>query len=115
MASLLLQGCLRPQPLTSLPAARCRHRPGQASLRCAAQHLVYSSITGALMGEDGRYDAFETLLEVRAGGAYLAASLIACVRACVYCLQPVPNAPSGPTHIAPCGVHPAACSCACRS
>ncbi|KAG2448124.1 hypothetical protein HYH02_006709 [Chlamydomonas schloesseri] len=36
----------------------------QRALRCAAQHFVYSSITGGLFGEDGRYDAFETTLEV---------------------------------------------------
>ena len=36
----------------------------QANLRCAAEHLVYSSITGTVMGESGKYDAFETILEV---------------------------------------------------
>ncbi|KAG2430414.1 hypothetical protein HXX76_009939 [Chlamydomonas incerta] len=36
----------------------------QRALRCAAQHFVYSSIVGGLFGEDGRYDAFETTLEV---------------------------------------------------
>ncbi|GLC66435.1 hypothetical protein PLESTF_000427100 [Pleodorina starrii] len=33
-------------------------------LRCAAQHMAFSSITGAYMGEDGRYDAYETTLEI---------------------------------------------------
>ncbi|KAG2482087.1 hypothetical protein HYH03_018962 [Edaphochlamys debaryana] len=36
----------------------------QERMRCAAQHMLYSSITGALFGEDGRFDAFETTLEV---------------------------------------------------
>eukprot|EP00798_Chlamydomonas_sp_ICE-L_P016629 gene16629-22876_t len=36
----------------------------QRALGCAAQHFTYSSITGAFMGETGRYDAFETILEV---------------------------------------------------
>ncbi|KAG2483243.1 hypothetical protein HYH03_017900 [Edaphochlamys debaryana] len=36
----------------------------QRALRCAAQHMVYSSIVGGLFGEDGRFDAFETTLEV---------------------------------------------------
>ncbi|KAG2495607.1 hypothetical protein HYH03_006207 [Edaphochlamys debaryana] len=33
-------------------------------LRCAAQHLAFSTVTGSTMGESGRFDAFETLLEV---------------------------------------------------
>ncbi|GIL87530.1 hypothetical protein Vretifemale_15566 [Volvox reticuliferus] len=36
----------------------------QVALRCAAQHMLYSSVVGGLFGEDGRYDAFETTLEV---------------------------------------------------
>ncbi|KXZ45289.1 hypothetical protein GPECTOR_56g385 [Gonium pectorale] len=36
----------------------------QTRLRCAAQHFFYSSIVGGLFGEDGRYDAFESTLEV---------------------------------------------------
>ncbi|KXZ52297.1 hypothetical protein GPECTOR_10g929 [Gonium pectorale] len=36
----------------------------QAALLCAAQHLVYSGSGGAFMGEDGRWDAFEFILEV---------------------------------------------------
>jgi hypothetical protein len=36
----------------------------QDRLHCAAQHLYYSSTLGAVMGENGQYDAFETLLEV---------------------------------------------------
>ncbi|GIL44053.1 hypothetical protein Vafri_1620 [Volvox africanus] len=36
----------------------------QARMHCAAQHMLYSTITGAVLGEDGRYDAFETTLEV---------------------------------------------------
>ncbi|KAG2487592.1 hypothetical protein HYH03_013871 [Edaphochlamys debaryana] len=33
-------------------------------LRCAAQHMAFSLTTGALFGESGAFDAFETLLEV---------------------------------------------------
>ncbi|KAG2424369.1 hypothetical protein HXX76_014578 [Chlamydomonas incerta] len=36
----------------------------QSNLRCAAQHLFWSSLFGAVFGEDGRYDAFETLMQV---------------------------------------------------
>ncbi|KAG2430415.1 hypothetical protein HXX76_009940 [Chlamydomonas incerta] len=36
----------------------------QARMRCAAQHMLYSSITGGVFGEDGAFDAFETALEV---------------------------------------------------
>ncbi|EFJ49509.1 acetylglucosaminyltransferase [Volvox carteri f. nagariensis] len=36
----------------------------QSRMHCAAQHMLYSTITGAVLGEDGRYDAFETTLEV---------------------------------------------------
>jgi len=36
----------------------------QKTLACAAQHLVYSSITGGILGDEGKYDAFETTLEV---------------------------------------------------
>ncbi|KAG2497997.1 hypothetical protein HYH03_004256 [Edaphochlamys debaryana] len=36
----------------------------QHKLRCAAQHMYYSSSVGAIMGEDGRYDAFETIIEI---------------------------------------------------
>ncbi|GIL82050.1 hypothetical protein Vretifemale_10996, partial [Volvox reticuliferus] len=36
----------------------------QARMHCAAQHMLYSTITGAVLGEDGRYDAFETTLEI---------------------------------------------------
>ncbi|GLC58436.1 hypothetical protein PLESTB_001358800 [Pleodorina starrii] len=36
----------------------------QSRMHCAAQHMLYSTITGAVLGEDGRYDAFETMLEV---------------------------------------------------
>ncbi|KXZ45291.1 hypothetical protein GPECTOR_56g387 [Gonium pectorale] len=36
----------------------------RARMYCAAQHMLYSSITGSVMGEDGRYDAFESTLEV---------------------------------------------------
>jgi len=34
----------------------------KARLRCAAQHLMYSTFVGGFMQEDGRYDAFETLM-----------------------------------------------------
>ena len=36
----------------------------QSNLRCAAEHMTYSSIVGTLMGESGRYDGFETILEI---------------------------------------------------
>ncbi|GLC51474.1 hypothetical protein PLESTB_000506400 [Pleodorina starrii] len=36
----------------------------QKRLHCAAQHLFYSSSLGAILGEDGRYDAFETTMEI---------------------------------------------------
>lgn len=36
----------------------------QVELRCAAQHLFWSSIHGGIMNETGAYDAFETLMEV---------------------------------------------------
>ncbi|GFR41319.1 hypothetical protein Agub_g2003 [Astrephomene gubernaculifera] len=36
----------------------------QSRLRCAAQHMFYSSSLGAIIGEDGRYDAFETIIEI---------------------------------------------------
>lgn len=35
-----------------------------SNLRCAAEHMTYSSIVGTFMGESGRYDAFETILEI---------------------------------------------------
>ena len=40
----------------------------QSNLRCAAQHLFWSSLFGSVFGEDGRYDAFETLMQVWRGG-----------------------------------------------
>ncbi|GFR40126.1 hypothetical protein Agub_g681, partial [Astrephomene gubernaculifera] len=36
----------------------------RSRMHCAAQHMLYSSISGGLLGEDGRYDAFESALEV---------------------------------------------------
>ncbi|GIL79650.1 hypothetical protein Vretimale_12247 [Volvox reticuliferus] len=36
----------------------------QAALPCAAQHLFWSSLYGSVFGEDGAYDAFETLTQV---------------------------------------------------
>ncbi|KAG2486864.1 hypothetical protein HYH03_014547 [Edaphochlamys debaryana] len=36
----------------------------QDAARCAAQHLVFSSLSGAFMQEDGRWDAFEMILEI---------------------------------------------------
>ncbi|KAG2488893.1 hypothetical protein HYH03_012523 [Edaphochlamys debaryana] len=33
-------------------------------MRCAAQHMAFSLSEGASMGESGRFDAFETLLEI---------------------------------------------------
>uniref|UniRef100_A0A6U2FL05 Exostosin GT47 domain-containing protein n=1 Tax=Chlamydomonas euryale TaxID=1486919 RepID=A0A6U2FL05_9CHLO len=43
------------------PAA---HAALRSALPCAAQHLSWSSVVGGFMRESGRYDAFETLLEV---------------------------------------------------
>ncbi|GLC47762.1 hypothetical protein PLESTB_000023000 [Pleodorina starrii] len=36
----------------------------QGELPCAAQHLFWSSLYGSVWGEDGAYDAFETLVQV---------------------------------------------------
>jgi hypothetical protein len=36
----------------------------QRAIRCAAQHFVYSTITGGVLGDDGKYDAFESTLAV---------------------------------------------------
>jgi hypothetical protein len=33
-------------------------------LLCAAQHIFWSSIYGSVLGDDGRFDAFETTLEI---------------------------------------------------
>ncbi len=49
-----LLGGLRPEQVAGF----------QANLRCAAQHLFWSSLYGSLFGEDGRYDAFETLMQI---------------------------------------------------
>ncbi|KAG1674838.1 hypothetical protein FOA52_015226 [Chlamydomonas sp. UWO 241] len=46
-------------------------RSMQDKLACAAQHLLYGSITGGVLGDAGKYDAFESTLEVlRAMQAY---------------------------------------------
>jgi hypothetical protein len=36
----------------------------QEALRCASLHMRWSSILGGLTGEDARYDAFATLLQI---------------------------------------------------
>jgi len=36
----------------------------QKKLWCGAQHIFWSSIYGGILGDDGRYDAFETTLEI---------------------------------------------------
>ena len=36
----------------------------QARLWCGAQHLFWSSMYGSILGDDGRYDAFETVMEI---------------------------------------------------
>ncbi len=54
----------------SLPlCATPRHSPSflQAELLCAAQHLTWSGMVGGFMWDSGKYDAFETTLEVGAG------------------------------------------------
>lgn len=38
--------------------------PLQTQLACAAQHIFWSSIYGGVLGDDGRYDAFETVMEI---------------------------------------------------
>ncbi|KAG2446120.1 hypothetical protein HXX76_000719 [Chlamydomonas incerta] len=50
--------------LTGLRASPHTLAQMQVRLRCAAQHMYYSTTFGEIMGEDGRYDAFETLMEV---------------------------------------------------
>ncbi|EFJ44782.1 acetylglucosaminyltransferase [Volvox carteri f. nagariensis] len=51
-----------PRILANVPASEVASK--QKRLRCAAQHMFYSSTLGAILGEDGRYDAFETLMEI---------------------------------------------------
>ena len=36
----------------------------QARLECGAQHMFWSSIYGSILGDEGRYDAFETVMEI---------------------------------------------------
>jgi hypothetical protein len=36
----------------------------QDRLYCGAQHLFFTSIFGSVLGDDGKYDAFETILEI---------------------------------------------------
>eukprot|EP00798_Chlamydomonas_sp_ICE-L_P028891 gene28891-32083_t len=36
----------------------------QSKLHCVAQHLAYSSLSGSFMGESGKFDAFETIMEI---------------------------------------------------
>ena len=36
----------------------------QGHMRCAAEHMSYSSLTGGFRWDVGRYDAFETIMEV---------------------------------------------------
>ncbi|GLC45721.1 hypothetical protein PLESTB_000505900 [Pleodorina starrii] len=51
-----------PRILNSISSAELASK--QKRLRCAAQHMFYSSSLGAILGEDGRYDAFETTMEI---------------------------------------------------
>ncbi|GIL72456.1 hypothetical protein Vretimale_4167 [Volvox reticuliferus] len=51
-----------PRILNNVPASDVAVK--QKRLKCAAQHMFYSSSLGAILGEDGRYDAFETLMEI---------------------------------------------------
>ncbi len=69
---------LRPSPHGPAPPPRTC---AQVALRCAAQHLVYSSVVGGLFGEDGRFDAFETTLEVRGAGPVVAGPPVDATRA----------------------------------
>ncbi|GAX82727.1 hypothetical protein CEUSTIGMA_g10153.t1 [Chlamydomonas eustigma] len=41
-----------------------RLREYQGKLSCAAQHIFWSSIYGSVLGDDGRFDAFETTMEI---------------------------------------------------
>ena len=36
----------------------------QAAVACASKHLWWSSMWGGIFGEDGRYDAFATMMEI---------------------------------------------------
>ena len=38
----------------------------QSRLRCAAEHMTFSSIIGGFAWDIGKYDAFETIMEVGA-------------------------------------------------
>jgi hypothetical protein len=49
--------------LTPLPARPLSGTP-QAALRCASLHLRWSSVFGGTVGEDGRFDAFATLMQI---------------------------------------------------
>ena len=50
--------------LDRIEADKGKMKKMQRSIKCAAQHLVYSSITGGILGDDGKYDAFESTLAV---------------------------------------------------
>ncbi len=52
--------------MLSIPLVCCCVSPAQRALSCAARHLTWSSMWGAWFGEDGRYDAFATLMEILA-------------------------------------------------
>ena len=36
----------------------------QRKLACGAQHVFWSSIYGGVLGDEGRFDAFETVMEI---------------------------------------------------
>ena len=38
----------------------------QRAQRCAAEHMTYSSVIGGFKWDTGRYDAYETVMEVSA-------------------------------------------------
>lgn len=53
--------------MTSRAGSKCRHClvrlcRAQVRLRCAAQHMYYSSTFGEIMGEDGRFGKSRDLL-----------------------------------------------------
>lgn len=52
------------QILQSVEDDEARMAKMQRSIKCAAQHFVYSSITGGILGDDGKFDAFESILAV---------------------------------------------------
>ena len=57
-----------PSPCTARPVKPLLRPPAlllpQTQLSCAAQHIFWSSIYGGVLGDDGRYDAYEMVMEI---------------------------------------------------